>query len=461
MESLSNKTLEKLKYDLVRDNIVSYETIEKAQELASAQNINLGQVLINLGVLKEEQLLKFLESKLHIPYVNLDDYSIDTRCLDLISFNDAKKYKIIPLFKIEDVLTIAMADPLDLFAIEKILEKVELEVEPVISSENAVMKKIEEYYKTDHTVGQIFIDDSQPKFDWRDEIHNENLSEEHIQKIIRSILKQAILENVHELFFEHGINGLAVNFKQNGEVLQKGFVPDLLVSPFIMRLKFLSNLDPQVSEIPQLGKLCFKVDNIIVIASVSTFPTIMGERIFLKIYKPPKALDEIISNKTELSEIKLSLEKPGIILVCGSSLSGKTHVIYSLLLEAAKSKAKNIMTLESISKYELKGVNQCEFNENVGFNMDKATRFIEFQNPDIIYLEGIKSKESFDYFSSLVYNDKTIIMEFLANNMEDLRNKMSFSDFDTLKSIISSMVFIHSQNSVEVFNRETLQKYLG
>ena len=172
-------------------------------------------------------------------------------------------------------------------------------------------------------------------------------------------------------------------------------------------------------------------------------------------------MDEIISNKTELSEIKLSLEKPGIILVCGSSLSGKTHVIYSLLLEAAKSKAKNIMTLESISKYELKGVNQCEFNENVGFNMDKATRFIEFQNPDIIYLEGIKSKESFDYFSSLVYNDKTIIMEFLANNMEDLRNKMSFSDFDTLKSIISSMVFIHSQNSVEVFNRESLQKYLG
>ena len=100
------------------------------------------------------------------------------------------------------------------------------------------------------------------------------------------------------------------------------------------------------------------------------------------------------------------------------------------------------MTLESISKYELKGVNQCEFNENVGFNMDKAARFIEFQNPDIIYLEGIKSKESFDYFSSLVYNDKTIIMEFLANNMEDLRNKMAFSDFDTLKSIISGMVFI-------------------
>ena len=119
------------------------------------------------------------------------------------------------------------------------------------------------------------------------------------------------------------------------------------------------------------------------------------------------------------------------------------------------------MTLESIAKYELSGVNQCEFNENVGFNMDKAARFIGFQNPDIIYLEGINSKETFEYFSSLVFNDKTIIMEFLANNMEDLRNKMAFSDFDTLKGLISSMVFIHSQNSVEVFNKEELQKYLG
>ena len=370
MESLSNKTLEKLKYDLVRDGIVSYETIEKAQELALAQNINLGQVLINLGVIKEDELLKFLESKLHIPYVNLDDYSLDTKCLELINFNDAKKYKIIPLFKIEDVLTVAMADPLDLFAIEKILEKVELEVEPVISSEKAVMKKIEEYYKTEHSVGQIFIDESQPKFDWRDEIHSENLSEEHIQKIIRSVLKQAILENVHELFFEYSVNGLGVNFKKNSEVIQKGYVPDLLVSPFIMRLKFLSNLDPQVSEIPQLGKLSFKVDDLSLVASVSAFPIIQGERIAIKIYKPPQRLNalQLDSEKKEL--LKEAFNNSGIILVSGSNLSGKTHFIYSLLSEIGDS-SKNVMTIESLTKYDLPNVNQCELNENIGFNIEK------------------------------------------------------------------------------------------
>ena len=142
-------------------------------------------------------------------------------------------------------------------------------------------------------------------------------------------------------------------------------------------------------------------------------------------------------------------------------MSGKTHVIYSLLLEAAKQGVKNIMTLESIAKYTLQGVNQCELNENIGFNMDKASRFIEFQSPDIIYLEGIKTKESFDYFAGLVFDGKTIIMEFLANNMEDLRNKMAFSDFETLKSLISCMIFIHSKDSIEVFDKETIQKYLA
>ncbi len=460
MNIITNKTLETLKYDLVREGLVQYEVVEQAEEIAAAQNINIGQALINSGFLSEEKLIKFLESKLHTPFVNLNDYQLDTKCLKFINYSDARRYKIIPLFKIENTLTVAMADPRDLFAIDKIMETAECEIEPVLASEESILKKIDESYKIDVAVGNISTEYNSG-YDWRDELHKEDLSDNHIQKIIRAILKQAIVEDIHEVTFQGEDEGLGVNFKTRGELFNKGFIPTVLVSSFVAKLKTLSELDPSVSEVPQLGKLCFKVDNIIVIASVSTFPTIMGERIFLKIYKAPKDLNLIITDKSDLTIVKSALDNSGIILVCGSSLSGKTHVIYSLLLEAAKKTNKNIMTLESISKYELKGVNQCEFNENVGFNMDKAARFIEFQSPDVIYLEGIKSKESFDYFSNLVYNDKTIIMEFLANNMEDLRNKMSFSDFDTLKSIISCMIFIHSKNSVEVFNKETLQKYLG
>ena len=144
METINNKTLEKLKYELVRDGVVDYDTLEKAEELANVQNINIGQAMINSGLLSEDTLLKFLESKLHIPYVNLEDYNPDPKCFNFVAFADARRYRIIPLFKIEDVLTVAMADPLDLFAIDKIIETAECSIEPVIASETSIIKKIDE-----------------------------------------------------------------------------------------------------------------------------------------------------------------------------------------------------------------------------------------------------------------------------------------------------------------------------
>ncbi len=458
MEAVTNKTLEKLKYDLVREGLVEYDTVEKAQELANAQNINIGQALINSNVLSEETLLKFLESKLHIPYVNLDDYTLDKNCLQYINLIDARKYKIIPLFKIEDVLTVAMADPLDLFAIDKIMEKAECSIDPVISSETSILKKIDEYYKTPNTVGEIFTETKDTGYDWHEELHNDDLSDEHIQKIIRAILKQAILEDKHEVYFAHAEEGLEITFKQKGTVYEKGFIPSVLTASFVSKLKTLSNLDPSVSEIPQLGKLCFKVDEMTLVASISSFPTVMGERIALKIYKPPMALNTIIKDETKVQLIKNSLEKSGIILVCGAPLSGKTHIIYSLLNEIANSK-KTIMTIESITKYDLPKINQCELNESISFNLDKALRFIEFQTPDILYIEGMMSK--YDYISSLAFSNKTVITEFLAENMSDLREKMAYSEVETFKSLVNCLIFIHAKDSVEVFDKSTIQKYLA
>ena len=464
MEFVRNKTLEKLKYDLVRDNIIKYEDLETAEQVAAAQNVNIGQVLISSGIITEDALLKFLENKLHIPYVNLDDYSLDKKCLSYINLNNAQKYKVIPLFKIEGILTVAMSDPLDLFAIDKIVEDAKCEIEPVISSENAVMKKIEEYYHSSSSVGQIFIDENKQKYDWREILNNEDLSsgmsDEYIQKIIRAILKQAISDDIHELFFEHVPNGLSVTFRKESQNISAGEIPAILVSAFIAKLKTLSNLDPTVSELPQLGKLSFKVEDIALIASISAFPTIHGERISIKIYKPPKQLAEIGMDSKKISTIRTALQKPGIILVCGSGLSGKTHLIYSILLDTANEN-KNVMTIESITKYNLENVNQCELNEHIGFNLDKAMRFIEFQSPDILYFEGINTKEGLDYFTSLVFKDKTLITEFLAENIADLMKKLSISDFSMFKSMLSCLIFIHNKESIEVFDKPALEKYFG
>lgn len=455
---LDNKTLDKLKYDLVRDNLVTYDDIEHAQELAIAQNTNIGQILINTQMIDEEVLIKFLEEKLHTPSVDLENYSIDKKCLEFISYQDALRFKILPLFIIEDTLTIAMADPMDLFSIDKIMKITKKNIDPVIASEKSILKKIGEYYDIKQIVKDIHTQNTKD-YNWQEELHNDDMSQEHIQGLFRAILKQAITEHVHELFFENEEEGLIINFKKNNENIKTGTIPSLLTSSFIQSLKTTCNLDPNVFEIPQLGKLNFNVDGDELTASVSAFPTINGERILIKIYHPPVKIENLIKQSHQVELIKNALNKSGVILICGSSLSGKTHLIYSILSNLI-TKEKNVMTLESIAKYRLKGVSQCELNENIGFNLDKAMRFIEFQSPDIIYFEGITTKEGLDFFTSLTLKNKTLITEFLAENMDDLRRKFEFSEFTMFKSVISTLIFIHNQDSIEVFDRNDLDKYL-
>ena len=438
---------------------LSYDDVEHASELAIAQNTNIGQILINTGVIAEDTLLKFLEEKLHIPSVDLETYSIDKKCLDLINYKDALHFRILPLFVIEDTLTVAMADPMDLFSVDKIMQITGKKIGPVIATEKSILKKINEYYDVKTQVDDINLDNSK-NYDWKDELHNDDMSEQYIKTLFRAILKQAISDNIHELYFESTQEGLSVNFKYSDKIKQTGVIPSLLTGSFVQNLKISSNLDPNVFEIPQLGKMSFNVDNKELTASVSAFPTINGERIVIKIYHPPIPVEELKIEPSKIELIKQYLQKWGVILICGASLSGKTHIIYSILSNLIP-KDKNAMTLESIAKYKLKNIAQCELNENIGFNLDKAMRFIEFQSPDIIYFEGIATKEGLDFFTSLTLKNKTLITEFLAENMDDLRRKFEFSEFNMFKAVMNCLIFIHSKDSIEVFDKTTLQKYLA
>lgn len=467
MDKFTNKTIEKLKYDLVRDGLISYEQLENAQDIAHAQSINVAQALIKMKLITEQDLLTFIEDKLHIPFVELENYSLDTKCLKYVSFNDAIKYRVIPLFKIEKSLTVAMSDPLDLFAIDKIVEAIdeesEFEIDPVLASDKAIQSKIEEYYNTTSAVGNIKSAKKGETVDWTELLHNEDLSEENIKTLIQTILKQAIYSECHELYFEYINEELSVVFKKTNETINTGNIPYILAGAFVSRIKSLSGLDPSLSEIPQLGKLCFKLDDVSLIASVSSFPTILGERIALKIYKPPKEFSKYNLPLVSIEFLKKSILNEGITLVCGSNLSGKTHFIYSLLSEIVNSSNENIpciMTIESIAKYNLKNVNQCELNESIGFNLEKAMKFIEFQNPQIIYFEEISSKLGLDLFTSLVYKGKSIITEFMVNSVEELQEKLSPNDFSLFKTLIKAIVFIHTQDTVEIMSHEAVKKYL-
>lgn len=460
--SVSNKTLAKLKYDLVRDQLITYEDLEKSEEIAAAQKQNIGQVLINKGLITEEVLLDFLASKMHIPTTTLSSYSIDEKCLKYITAAEARKYKMIPLFKIEDSLSVAMSDPFDVFAIDKVFEKIGLEIEPVIVSESSILQAIDKYYKDD-SVGKISVMDGEDAYDWTEELHKAGMltTDEHTRLLIRSILKQAMLQDIHEVVFEHGENGLAVKFRTASDVVTTGEIPGMIEAAFVSKLKVMSDLDPNVSQISQAGKLEFPIDDDIKLtASVAAFPVLEHERILMKLYKPPKKLSEYGLSQNQIEQLRKELDTPGVIPVCGASLCGKTHMIYSILQEL-KNPNKTYMTIESIVKYRLKGVQQSELNENIGFNIDKAMRYVEFQEPDVLYFENITTKEGLDYFSSLVFKNKTMLTEFLSDNIDDLRQKLSYPVFSTFKSVISCLIYIHGKDNVEIFTGDDLRRFVG
>ena len=144
----------------------------------------------------------------------------------------AVTYKILPLFEIEDILTIAMADPLDLLSIDKIIERTNKTIEPILGTEKSILKKINEYYELQGKVQDIETK-TDPDFKWQDELHNDEPDEEHLQNLFRAILKHAIKDDTHELYFEHNEEGLSVNFKKMGEIYSTGTIPFLLINPFI------------------------------------------------------------------------------------------------------------------------------------------------------------------------------------------------------------------------------------
>lgn len=446
-EYFSNKTIEKLKYDLVREKLISFEDLSRAEELSSQKNLHIGQILIRENLIPEETLLKFLENNLHIPYINLEDYSLDEQCLGFISVEDAKKYKIIPLFRIEDVLTIAMADPLDLFVLNNLIKTVNCKIEPVICSERLILEAINKFYSSQSIKENKF--DAGESFDWRDELNSGIINEFQAEKVINAIIFQALSEEVYELILENSNEGKTIKFKKGNKIFEKGAIPLLLTPLFNAKLKSLSGLDPAANEIPQLGKFNFVFQEENIASIISTFPTIKGERITIKLYRSPETIKELSLREEERKFLEDAVNKPGIILISGPVLSGKSFIAYSILNSIDKTN-KNTMTVESIAKYNLNGVVQCELKEKAGFNFEKAAMFISFQSPDVVYVEEVISKEDLKYLSMLAETQKVVITEILADSVGNLFDKLSIKDLEEFKRNINCLIFVENKDRIQI-----------
>ncbi len=401
--------VEGLKQGMIADGLITKKQLKTAEGKAQREGGTLGRMLVELGYVTQEQLASFIGEKTHVPYVNIADYDIDPQVLELIPEMIARRYRVLPLFKIEDVLTIAISDPLDVVSIDDMAAVAGCKVEPVIASEESIDAAIDESYRMDGNRSRLVeqlaeqVKEPEPAEEslYAEEVYEIRLKEEAseplIIRLVNSYIAQAMLEGVSDIHFEPRRDHLSVRFRLDGFLFNRDRLPARLIPLITSRIKIMAQLDIANSRIPQDGRIGLIVGERGIDIRASTYPCMFGENVVLRLLDEAKGtlpLPDLGLSAENLKRLeRLISASRGIVLATGPTGSGKTTTIYSAL-NAIERSDKNVMTVEDPIEYEIDGVVQSQINPKAGVTFARALRAILRQDPDIIYVGEIRDLET-------------------------------------------------------------------
>jgi len=406
---LSTKFQDRLKQALVEEGLVTKEKLKSAEITARNENTTLINALTRSGAVDEEQLVKFIGEIMHVPYVNIENYTIDRESLDRISDKIAQRYKIIPLFMIEGVLTIAMSDPLDIISMDDISKVAQCKIEVVIASKKSIEVAIGQWYGLGNAQKDL-IEQLADELEQPGQVEESQLSQEIIEirlksesaepaivKLVNSYIAQAILESASDIHLRPTKDGMEVRFRIDGFLYLRHRLPTKLIPQVTSRIKVMSGLDITKRRIPQDGRIGIVIRNKLIDIRISTFPSMHGENIVLRILDKTRGvptLSKLNLSAEDLTAFKKEIKATkGIILATGPTGSGKSTTMYSFI-DALTMESKNIMTVEDPIEYEMDGIVQTNVDPKAGVNFSNALRAILRQDPDIIYVGEIRDAET-------------------------------------------------------------------
>lgn len=360
----------------------------------------IGELLVNKGYVTELDIIQVLEFQLGIPHIDLDKHYIDPDIPKLINENMARRSVIIPIKKEKNDLTVAMADPLNLFAIDDIKIATGLEVKPVISTQDNIINAIDQYYGKQSAERAIEDFKKQYDVDNIDDLDEDILNEINnapVVRLVNSIIKQAIKAKASDIHIEPFENKVRVRFRIDGELQEIMSPAKSTHSAIITRIKIMGKMNIAEKRIPQDGRVETSIDGREVDLRISVLPTVFGEKIVIRLLDRSSFLlskTQLGFSDENLKRIDEILKNPnGIILITGQTGSGKTTTLYSVLREF-NSINKNIITVEDPVEYRLEGINQVQVNTKSGLTFAQGLRSILRQDPDIIMIGEIRDTET-------------------------------------------------------------------
>ncbi|MEM7455370.1 MAG: GspE/PulE family protein [Planctomycetota bacterium] len=389
---------------LVSRDLITEAELEAALQLQSKHGRKIGENLVELGIITEEQLLPFIAEQLGCPAVRLRDALTDPAAVRILPRATAQRLDAIALFKVRNQLTVAMADPQDLERIDEIRKLTGLRVRAVFAFTQVIEKMIGRCYEEDFAVDSVTADMDETAVEISEDMSSvdsasiENLVEgSPIINLVNYLILQAMRKGASDIHIEPSRKYTLVRFRIDGQLVEVLRPRRDIHAAVISRVKVMAKMDIAQQRIPQDGRCQVNVEGKDVDLRISTLPTVLGEKAVLRVLDRRRLtfnLDELGMPSGLLVQVKSLLAKPhGMMLVTGPTGSGKTTTLYSAL-ELIKSVHSNIVTVEDPVEYQLELINQVQAEKSREFSFAAALRSILRQDPDVIMIGEIRDKET-------------------------------------------------------------------
>jgi type IV pilus assembly protein PilB len=398
---------------LLKAGMITQPQLQEALEAQKKSGGKLGFNLVKMGFVKEDDITQLLSDQYGVPSINLRHFEIDESVIHLVPSEVAQKYLVLPVNRTGATLTIAMADPTNVFAMDDIKFMTGYNVEPVVASEIAIREAIEKYYGSSHALELKKVMDQMAEQDTEalelldeDEeldIHKlEHVSEEApVVRLVNIILTDSIKKGASDIHIEPYEKDFRARFRVDGVLYEIMHPPMKLKDAITSRLKIMAKLDISERRLPQDGRIKIKMKlqgkTKEMDYRVSVLPTLFGEKIVMRLLDK----DNLVLDMTRLGFEPESLGKferqilrpYGMVLVTGPTGSGKTNTLYSSIARV-NTPETNIMTAEDPVEFNLHGINQVQMKEQIGLNFATALRAFLRQDPNIILVGEIRDFET-------------------------------------------------------------------
>lgn len=442
---------------LIEAGVITNEQLDYALT-TKGRDEKLGDFLLKENVLTERQLIEVLEIQLGIPHIHLNQYTIEPELIQLVPAELAKRASIMPIRRDKNKLYIAMADPMDFFAIEEVRMATGCQIETSIAAKDDLYRTITKYYDLQESMDAALLDlgTSTIAIETGQEITDENSP---IVRLVNQIIANGVAQRASDIHFDPQETEFKVRYRVDGVLRTERSLPKHMKSVITARVKIMGNLNITENRTPQDGRIQTNVNSKPVDIRLSTLPTVYGEKIVMRILDLSNAANDIgqlgFTKKNEAIFRKMIARPNGIVLITGPTGSGKSSTLYAALSNLNDEEV-NIITVEDPVEYQLEGINQIQVKEEVGLTFAAGLRSILRQDPDIVMIGEIRDLETAQIAVRASLTGHLVLSTLHTNSAVESISRMQDMGIEPFL-LSSSLVGIMAQRLVRRVCRDCVQ----